>query len=182
MRGGGSVKGAWLVCLCCKHADQAPGGLLCTAGATVRLRLIEQVCGCSVVRGGGGVKGAWLVSGSCGCSVVRGGGGVKGCVARQSLPLALRPGTLEVALHDGSRHEAPTDRASLRLLRGARRMQRQMCVLVYLCLWHSDQACGCSVMRGGGGVKGACSSLPQELQLGIILTVCFAREPLCGSD
>ena len=80
----------------------------------MKLRLIEQACGCCTVRGGGGRKERRKVR------------------ARSSLPLVLWWRVLAARtrhLHlqavcccNGSRHdEAPTDRASLRLPHGVRR-------------------------------------------------------------
>ena len=84
----------------------------------MKLRLIEQACGCSMVRGGGGHKlGARLC--------------MWALVTRRML---LPPGQLTCrcsALQRSRRHdEAPTDRASLRLLHGARQRRTQGAVRV----------------------------------------------------
>ena len=93
-------------CKCCVFAKGSPSVKL--------IRLIEQACGCSMVRGGGGLQ----VEGVC-----------------SSLSLALwwrvRAATMIVHAPTGvvplqrSRHEAPpTASASLRLLHGARWRRR----------------------------------------------------------
>ena len=146
----------------------------------MKLRLIEQACGCSMVRGGeADSKGV--------CS---------------SLPLALLRRVLAashqaprhvqvVCLCDGSRHEAPTDRASVRVVdsatsrrRPTQRVHARLCcshsrgeclalgtkhqaharefALQVVCLCDGsrqmqlrliEQAYGCSTVRGGGGLK-----------------------------
>ena len=97
-----------------------------------------------------------------------------------------------LCLRNGSRHAAPTDRASLRLLHSARQRRTQGACSC-LCLWHSDaatthlakcftfateaamqlgligQACGCCTGRGGGRLKvraRVSASGPRVLRLG----------------
>ena len=98
---------------CLLHRSKArAGGCFCN-GAAMRLRLIEQACGCFTMRGGGGLEGA--------CS--------------SSLPLAEclpppRPSTCRCLPLHRSRRETPTDRASLRQLHGARWSWTRRCVLI----------------------------------------------------
>ena len=115
------------------HLHLQAGGLAFATEAAMNLRLIEQACGCSTVRGGGRRK-------------VR-------------APLCLWRVLATVAIHlqcvlQRSRHEAPTDGASLRLLHGARRRQTQ----------------------------GACSSLPAGTLFGECLKPRPAWHLQCGNE
>ena len=144
----------------------APAGwcLRCCNGAELRLRLIEQACTCSTMHGRGGLKVRarlyrWhWVGGEC-----------------------LPPEGGFCAIAARGRHEAPTDRASLHLLHDARWWRTQgACSSLPRALggWRVlaattthlqdggfffateaamklrliEQACGCSTVRGGGGL------------------------------
>ena len=81
----------------------------------MKLRLIEQACGCSTVRGGGRLT-------------VR----ARLCLCRVLLCMPPRPGTRwhlpaggGAFATEAAMNEAPTDRANLRLLLGARRRSTQ---------------------------------------------------------
>ena len=98
----------------------------------MKLRLIEQACGCSTM--GGRLKvGARLCLWQCGRRV-----------------LAAQMKHLEVVwlLHRSRHDEAPTDRASLRLLHGARQTQGA-CSSLPLAV-RAESACCTDEAPGGG--------------------------------
>ena len=104
-----SASGTWVTRPCRRRPAPSSVGHLCNAAA-VKRRLIEQACSCSIVRGGGGRK-------------VRARVCIRHLGAEASPP---PPGIFKCGSHlQRSRHEATTDRASLRLLHGAWRRRTQ---------------------------------------------------------
>ena len=77
----------------------------------MKLRLIDQACGCSMVQDGGSLC---VPTGACGTEVE------SACSTDQASSHLRMCWPLQRSLH-----EAPTDLASLRLLHGARRMPTQ---------------------------------------------------------
>ena len=104
----------------CRRRDHPPANhlqvvCLCN-GAAIKLRQIEQACGCSTVRGRGGLKICVLLS-AAGTPVE------SACRRRDYQPATI----MQVVCRrlQWSRHQAPKDRASMRVLHGARRRRTQ---------------------------------------------------------